>query len=65
MITPWGYEEDQTCDVCGRDAGDCICPECPVCHVQGDPACYEKHHFEHKDQILRANAIANGDPRFT
>jgi hypothetical protein len=31
------------CDVCGKSVDDCICPECPVCHSHGDPACYEKH----------------------
>jgi hypothetical protein len=28
------------CDVCGRLSNDCICPECPICDVPGDPGCY-------------------------
>ncbi len=32
-----------TCDVCGLEAGLCICPECPVCGVQGDPRCFKEH----------------------
>ena len=37
-----GYEE-HPCGVCGQWVDDCICPECPTCHSQGDPACYTKH----------------------
>jgi hypothetical protein len=28
------------CDVCGRAAEACVCPECPVCRVMGNPTCY-------------------------
>ena len=31
------------CDICGHEAGHCICPECPVCGTQGDPKCYGEH----------------------
>jgi hypothetical protein len=36
-----GYE--LPCEVCGHEAGDCICPECPACGATGDPLCYEQH----------------------
>lgn len=28
------------CQVCGT-MDDCICPECPVCGVPGEPDCYK------------------------
>lgn len=31
------------CPVCGLGVGQCVCPVCPVCKVQGDPKCYQKH----------------------
>ncbi len=31
---------DYPCEVCGLEAGQCICPECPACHETGDPECY-------------------------
>lgn len=37
------YDEDHPCDVCGYEAGACICPECPVCGSAGDPLCYKEH----------------------
>jgi hypothetical protein len=36
-----GDEPDPPCEVCGGHPDICICPECPVCHVVGDPACYD------------------------
>jgi hypothetical protein len=36
---PWN-QGDGPCDVCGEPVDACICPECPVCGAQGDPACY-------------------------
>lgn len=29
------------CEVCGHNADDCICPECPDCHEAGNPYCYQ------------------------
>ena len=26
---PW--DDDQPCEVCGKDVEACICPECPTC----------------------------------
>jgi len=37
------YDEFPACAVCGIEAGDCDCPECPTCTSVGDPACYEQH----------------------
>lgn len=31
------------CEVCCQDIDDCVCPECPICGRQGDPACYVDH----------------------
>ena len=31
------------CDVCKREVGQCICPECPQCGETGNPRCYEDH----------------------
>lgn len=37
------YDEDQQCEICGWEAGSCICPECPECGEQGNPTCYKEH----------------------
>ena len=39
------YEDPVLCYVCGQDvdAGECVCPKCPLCGVQGDPRCYLVH----------------------
>jgi hypothetical protein len=34
------FGTEAPCDVCGKWADDCICPECPVCGEYGNPACY-------------------------
>lgn len=33
---------EMACEVCGHEAGSCICPECPKCGATGDPRCYMK-----------------------
>lgn len=35
---------DIPCDVCGLEAGACICPVCSVCGVAGNPECYDPGH---------------------
>jgi hypothetical protein len=35
-----GEEPDPPCKTCGKDVDNCICPECPVCGVVGEPDCY-------------------------
>ena len=35
-----GDEPDQPCEVCGVNENACICVECPVCGIQGNPDCY-------------------------
>ena len=35
-------DEPVFCEVCGL-IDDCICPECPICHEQGNPKCYKEH----------------------
>jgi hypothetical protein len=35
------FGDEGPCLCCGHDPADCICPECPVCHEQGNPKCYE------------------------
>lgn len=34
--------EEQPCEMCGKDADSCVCPECPLCAAQGDPNCYRE-----------------------
>jgi hypothetical protein len=34
-------EPDYYCTICGKI--DCICPECTVCGIQGDPNCINNH----------------------
>lgn len=38
-----GDEPSGPCEVCGGDVDSdkCICPECPKCGEQGNPACYD------------------------
>ena len=36
--------DENPCAVCGQGINDCICPECPVCEVQGNPLCYDGPH---------------------
>jgi len=35
-------DEPDYCEICGGNIDDnsCICPECPVCGLYGDPGCY-------------------------
>jgi hypothetical protein len=40
---------DEQCEVCGLDAADCQCPECPVCSEVGNPRCYAEHGLKHED----------------
>jgi hypothetical protein len=39
-FAPYNAKEPP-CAVCGNFSDSCICPECPVCGSQGDPACYD------------------------
>ena len=34
------YDDEYPCEVCDLDPADCECPECPVCHEQGNPVCH-------------------------
>ena len=45
---------DQPCDVCGKMADDCICPECTVCGAQGDPKCYPDHYLVETHEQLES-----------
>ena len=46
------------CECCGCDPADCLCPECPVCGEQGNPACYlvqggeKNHNLEYNTEQL-------------
>lgn len=52
-IFGWSYppgcsgppEHYEQCEVCGRDADSCECPECPVCGEAGRRACYDEGHI--------------------
>jgi hypothetical protein len=37
---------DETCEVCKLDASKCLCLECDVCGVAGDPKCNDPGHCE-------------------
>lgn len=53
-----GEMYDETCMLCGKDAGDCECPECPVCGVQGDLRCYDEGHMVMtKEQLTRKETV--------
>lgn len=49
MIEPMEKVPDPNCGVCLRDPstdpadGGCICPECRICGVVGDPKCWTDH----------------------
>jgi predicted nucleic acid-binding Zn ribbon protein len=49
-------EEEPDCDVCGRPADACLCPECPVCSAHGDPRCYEAHGLVLSEEQQRSRA---------
>ena len=36
------YGHEEPCEVCGKFADECICPECPICGEVGRPECYGK-----------------------
>ena len=42
-VTTLPGEEEYPCEVCGQSLDKCDCPECPVCHEVGNPACYSGH----------------------
>jgi hypothetical protein len=56
----WGDPPDPLCEVCGATPDHCVCPECPVCGVAGDPACYPGHGLERSEEQI-ASASRN-DP---
>lgn len=58
----WGDPPDPRCEVCGATPDRCVCPECPVCGVVGDPACYADplHGLERTEEQI-SSAIRN-DP---
>lgn len=41
---------DLPCDTCGREAGVCICPPCPVCGDTGNTDCYREGILELTDE---------------
>lgn len=62
-----GEEPDPPCAVCGLDPGLCVCPECPTCGEQGNPACYAEddlnrgHGLELTEKQIAAKANAEAD----
>ncbi len=46
------------CHVCGKYVTSCICPECPICGVAGNPDCYFRHAMVRtRDQIKSASEV--------
>ena len=64
---PYNQVDDYPCEVCGKAIDDCICPECPQCGSQGDPACYNAHGMERTkaqiDSLSNAEAGWEEDAR--
>lgn len=54
-----GEEPCPPCQCCGGDpeGESCICPECPVCEVFGDPDCYREHGLTYTFSQLRGQAV--------
>jgi hypothetical protein len=36
-------DDEYPCQICGEWAEDCVCPECPVCRMYGNPECIGTH----------------------
>lgn len=51
---PPEYDNDYPCDVCGKSADDCDCPECSACGAVGDPSCYEHHGLKPAHDSIQA-----------
>ena len=48
------------CGICGLEPGDCVCPECPVCRVQGDPQCATRCADAVRELVRAARATLHG-----
>lgn len=48
--------DEGPCEVCRNDVDSCLCPECPECHVAGNPKCYSKNHL-----VLSQEQKSNAD----
>lgn len=55
------FDEDYPCEVCGREVGQCVCPECPVCGEQGNPDCYEQHGMIRTDAQVESLRAAEAE----
>jgi hypothetical protein len=58
-----GEYPDLPCEVCGIEAGACICPECPECGTAGDPACYEGHGLVRSPEQIASMAAVQEEQR--
>ena len=47
-------QSDDICPVCGVDAYDCDCAECPTCGVVGGPECHEAHGLPYRSDSVHA-----------
>lgn len=57
----WGDPPDVYCEMCGREFGSCICPECPECGEFGNPDCYKEHGLEETDEQGRSRYLHSPD----
>jgi hypothetical protein len=56
------YGIEGPCVTCGAgNPDDCICPECPVCGVIGDPGCYIKHGLKLSDAQMDGQKRLKGN----
>lgn len=48
----WGEPPPEYCEMCGSNADNCECDQCPVCDSIGNPECYKSHGMiETEEQI--------------
>lgn len=49
----WGDPPDDYCEMCGYEAGSCICEQCPVCGEAGSRECYRSHGLQETDEQVQ------------
>ena len=50
---------DASCEVCGRNADVCNCPECPDCGEYGNPKCFIEHELKNSKIIYGVEQLEN------
>jgi len=47
-------DETGYCEVCGKNADFCVCPECQICGDAGNKLCYSKHGMVISEEQIEA-----------